>query len=121
MGEAWERVTKKLKSQMSDDKLRTHVDSHLRGVGECPNPSCNCVAILADYRPNIPVQFQSDELYAEPSAEGWAKVKKEQIDRSEFRAQLKADKYVNDKERIEILAVYNGEGKAEAGGGGLLG
>ena len=56
------------------------------------------VEMFTKYRPNIPVQFQSDELYAEPSAEVWAKVKKEKIDRSEFRAQLKADKYVNDKE-----------------------
>jgi len=48
MGEAWERVTKKRKSQMSDDELRTYFDSHLRGVGECPNPSCNCVTILVD-------------------------------------------------------------------------
>jgi hypothetical protein len=70
------------------------------------------VEMFTKYRPNIPVQFQSDELYAEPSAEVWAKVKKEKIDRSEFRAQLKADKYVNDKERIESLAVYDGEGKA---------
>jgi len=51
-------------------------------------------------------------LYAEPSAEVWAKVKKEKIDQSEFHAQLKADKYVNDKERIESLAFYDGEGKA---------
>ena len=48
MGEAWERVTKKRKSQMSDDELQTYFDSHLRGVGECPNPSCNCIAIIAD-------------------------------------------------------------------------
>jgi hypothetical protein len=34
MGEAWERVTKKRKSQMSDDELRTYFDSQLRGVGE---------------------------------------------------------------------------------------
>ena len=48
MGEAWERVTKKHKSQMSDDELRTFFDSQLRGVGECPNPSRNCFAIIAD-------------------------------------------------------------------------
>ena len=42
----------------------------------------------------------------------WAKVKKEKIDRSEFRAHLKANKYVNDKEQIENLVVYDGEGKA---------
>jgi hypothetical protein len=53
-----------------------------------------------------------DELYAEPSAEVWAKVKKEKIDRSEFCAQLKVDKYVNDKEQIESLGVYDGKGKA---------
>ena len=70
------------------------------------------VSTSDEYRPNIPVQFQLDELYAEPSAEVWAKVKKEKIDRSEFRAQQKADKSVNDKERIESLAVYDGEGKA---------
>ena len=36
MGEAWERVTKKRKSQMSDDELRTYFDSHLGGVGDAP-------------------------------------------------------------------------------------
>jgi len=75
------------------------------------NP-CKAVEMFTKYRPNIPVQFQLDELYAEPSAEVWAKVKKEKIDRSEFRAQLKANKYVNDKEQIENLVVYDGEGKA---------
>ena len=70
------------------------------------------VEIFTKYPPNIPVQFQSDELYAEPSAEVWAKVKKEKIDQLEFRAQLKADKYVNNKEQIESLAVYDGKSKA---------
>jgi len=50
MGEVWERVTKKRKSQMSNDELRAYFDSLLRGVGECPNPSCNCIAIIADSR-----------------------------------------------------------------------
>ena len=70
------------------------------------------VEMFQKYRPVVPEDFHSDDLYAEPSAEVWAKVKKEKIDQSEFRAQLKADKYVNDKERIESLAVYDGEGKA---------
>jgi len=48
MGEACERATKKRKSQMSDDELRTYFDSQLSGVGECPNPSCNCIVIIAD-------------------------------------------------------------------------
>jgi len=30
MGEAWERVTKKRKSQMSNDEVRTYFDSQLR-------------------------------------------------------------------------------------------
>ena len=64
------------------------------------------------YPPNIPVQFQVDELYAEPSAKVWAKVKKKKIDWLEFHAQLKEDKYVNDKELIESLAVYDSEGAA---------
>ncbi len=76
--------------------------------------------MFTKYRPNIPVQFQLDEFYAEPSAKVWAKVKKEKIDWSEFRAQPKADKYANDKEWIESLAVYDGEGKAWAGGWLLL-
>jgi hypothetical protein len=33
MGEAWERVTKKCKSQMSNDELCNYFDSHLGGVG----------------------------------------------------------------------------------------
>ncbi len=47
-GEAWERVTKKSKSQMSDDELHTYFDSQLGWVGECPNQKGDCVAILAD-------------------------------------------------------------------------
>ncbi len=75
------------------------------------------VETFTKYCPNIPVQFQLDELYAEPSAEVWAKVKKEMIDRSEFRAQLKSFTY---KEQIESLAVYDGEGNAYGSGWVLL-
>ena len=52
IGEAWERVTKKRKSQMSDDELCTYFDSQMRGVGECPNPSFNCFASIAN-RDNV--------------------------------------------------------------------
>ena len=52
----------------------------------------------------------SDELYAEPSVEVWAKVKTEKIDRAEFRAKLKVTKYSDDKERLESLALDKGEG-----------
>ena len=90
----WKRSTSKLSraeiAEISNSLLVTITNDGL-------NPY-KAVEMFTKYRPNIPVQFQSDELYAEPSAEVWAKVKKEKIDRSEFRAQLKVDKYVNDKE-----------------------
>jgi hypothetical protein len=119
----WKGSTSKLSraeiAEISNSLLATITNDGL-------NPY-KAVEMFTKYRPNIPVQFQldelyaepsaevqfqSDELYAEPSAEVWAKVNKEKIDRSEFRAQLKADKYVNNKEQIENLAVYGGEGKA---------
>ena len=66
----------------------------------------------ADAVENVPDEFQSDELYVEPSAEVWKRVKTEKIDRSEFRAKLKVTKYSKDKERIESLAFDEGEGKS---------
>jgi protein associated with RNAse G/E len=50
------------------------------------------------------------------SAEVWSKVKTEKIDQAEFRAKLKVMKYSDDKERIESMALDEGEGKAVAGG-----
>ena len=71
------------------------------------------VEMYKNYRPDVPDEFQSDELYVEPSADVWAKVKTEKIDRSEFRAKLKATKYLKDKERTESIALDEGVGKAE--------
>ena len=104
----WKRTTSKL----SRAKIAEILNSSLVMITNDGLNPYKAVEMFTKYCPNIPVQFQSDELYAEPSAEVWAKVKKEKIDRSEFCAQLKADKYVNDKERIESLVVYYGEGKA---------
>ena len=70
------------------------------------------VEMFKNYKPNVPDEFQSDKLYAEPSVEVWAKVKTEKIDRSEFRAKLKMTKYSNDKERIEGIAFDESGGKA---------
>ena len=67
------------------------------------------VEMFAKYRPVVPVEFQSDELYAEPSREVYSKVETEKIDRSEFRAKLKATKYKNDTEKIEAMAFDGGE------------
>ncbi len=47
-----------------------------------PNDGLNLykvVEMFTKYRPNIPVQFQLDELYAEPSAKVWAKAKKKRL------------------------------------------
>ena len=78
-----------------------------------PNVGLNpykMVEMYKNYRPNVPDEFQSDELYAEPSAKVWSKVKREKIDRAEFRKKLKVTKYSNDKERLESLALDGGEG-----------
>ena len=50
------------------------------------------VEMFKNYRPVVPVEFHLDELYAEPSPEVWSKEKVEKMDRSEFRANLKAKK-----------------------------
>ncbi len=62
------------------------------------------------YRPNVPVEYHSDVMYAEPSKEVWSKVKVEKTERSEFRANLKAKKYAV-KEQIGSVAFGNGEAK----------
>jgi hypothetical protein len=67
------------------------------------------VEMFKNYRPVVPVEFHSDELYAEPSPEVWSKVKVEKTDRSEFRANLKAKKYAG-KERVESTAFDSDEG-----------
>jgi len=69
------------------------------------------VEMFAKYRPVIPVEFQSDELYAEPSKEVYSKVKMEKTDRSEFRTKLKATKYKSDMEKIEKMAFDGGKGE----------
>ena len=70
------------------------------------------VEMFAKYRPVVPVEFQSDELYAEPSREVYSKVKTEKIDRLEFRAKLKATKYKHGTEKIEAMAFDGCQGEA---------
>jgi hypothetical protein len=67
--------------------------------------------MFKNYRLNIPVEYHSDELYAEPSEEVWAEVKTEKSDSSEFRVILKAKKYVENKDRIESMTFDDGKGK----------
>ncbi len=68
------------------------------------------VEMYKNYRPNVPVEYQLDVIYAEPSEEMWAKVKVEKMERSKFRANLKAKKYAG-KEQIESMAFGDGEAK----------
>ncbi len=63
------------------------------------------VEMFWKYRQVVLDVFHLDDFYAEPSAEVYAKVKKEKVDQSEFWKKLKATKYADDKDQIEILAL----------------
>ena len=67
--------------------------------------------MFQNYRLNIPIEYHSDELYAESSEEEWAKVKTEKSDSLEFRVTLKAKKYVEIKDWIEGMTFDDGKGK----------
>ena len=69
------------------------------------------VEMYKNYRPNIPLEYHSDELYAKPNKEVWAKVKTEKSDRSEFWATLKAKKYAESNKQIESMAFKDGKGR----------
>ncbi len=47
------------------------------------------VEMYKHYRPNVPVEYHSDVMYAELSEELWSKVKVEKMERSEFGKTLK--------------------------------
>ena len=59
------------------------------------------------YRPYVPVEYHSDEMYAEPSLEVLVKVMAEKVDRRVFRAALKKKKYKRAKEQLENVAFGN--------------
>ena len=69
------------------------------------------VEMWKNYRPVIPVEYQSDALYAKPSDKVMKKVKVEREDRSEFRAKLKEKKYAS-KKGVESTAFDGEEDKA---------
>jgi hypothetical protein len=62
------------------------------------------VEMWKNYRPMIPVEFQGDELYAEPDASIKSKVKDEKMFRAESRKILKAKKYGDTRESVEEAA-----------------
>ncbi len=91
-------------------QLIEHADNVLKPI-QCVglNPY-KIVEMYKNYRPNVPVEYHSDVMYAEPSEEVWSKVKVEKTERSEFWANLKAKKYAG-KEQIESMAFGDGEAK----------
>jgi hypothetical protein len=91
-------------------QLIEHADKVLKPI-QCVglNPY-KIVEIYKNYRPNVPVEYHSDVMYAEPSEEVWSNVKVEKTERSEFWANLKAKKYAG-KEQIESVAFRDGEAK----------
>ncbi len=100
--DAWDGVTQA--------QLIEHADKVLKPI-QCVglNPY-NIVEMYKNYRSNIPIEYHSDVMYAEPSEEVWLKVKVEKTERLEFRANLKAKKYAG-KEQIESMAFVDGEAK----------
>ena len=55
MEDAFQRVTRKCKCEMNDDELYVYFEPQLRGLSECPNLGCNCLAIFADVDARNPV------------------------------------------------------------------
>ncbi len=91
-------------------QLIEHADKVLKPI-QCVglNPY-KIVEMYKNYRSNIPIEYNSDLMYAELSEEVWSKVKVETTERLEFRANLKAKKYAG-KEHIESVAFGDGEAK----------
>jgi hypothetical protein len=91
-------------------QLIEHADEVLKPI-QCfrLNPY-KIVEMYRNYRPNVPVEYHFDVMYTEPSEEVWSKVKVEKMERLEFRANLKAIKYVR-KKQVESVAFGDGEAK----------
>jgi hypothetical protein len=69
--------------------------------------------LFKNFRPYIPVEFQSDPMYAKPSPEVLVKVKAEKVDRKEFWATLKKKKYDRTKEQLKTVAFSNDKDEAD--------
>ena len=68
------------------------------------------VEMWKNYCPNIPVEFQNNELYAKPDKKVLAMVKDEKSYRSEVRAKLKAEKAAGMKDIVERITFDTGNG-----------
>ncbi len=69
--------------------------------------------LFKNFRSYVPVEFQLDPMYAEPSPEVLAKVKAEKMDRKEFWATLKKKKYDRMKEQLKTVAFGDADDKAD--------
>jgi hypothetical protein len=99
---SWDRVTWA--------QLIEHADKVLKPIKCAGLNPYKIVEMYKNYWPNIPIEYHSDVMYAEPSEEVWSKVKVEKTERSEFRANLKAKKYAGN-EQIESVSFGDGEAK----------
>ena len=82
------------------EEVRAHSESKIR-MAKCDglNPY-KAVEMFLKYRPTVPPEYHDNEIYAEPTAEQWSKVKVEKADRSDFHRAQREKKYVA-KEEIE--------------------
>ena len=103
------RIRKKNWETASKTEMLQYAEKVLKPIKCLGLNPYKMVEMFKNYRPVVPVEFHSDELYAEPSPEVWSKVKVEKVDRSEFRANLKAKKFAG-KELIESKAFDDNEG-----------
>jgi len=103
------RIRKKNRATVSWTEMIEYAEKMLKPIMCVRLNPYKMVEMFKNYRPVVPVEFHSNELYAEPSPEVWSKVKVETTDRSEFRANLKAKKYAG-KERVESTAFNSDEG-----------
>ena len=63
-----------------------------------------------NYCPNIPVEFQNNELYAKPNKKVLVMVKDEKSYQLEVGAKLKAEKAAGMKDIVERIAFDKGNG-----------
>ena len=73
--------------------------------------------MFKNFRPYVPVECQSDPMYAEPSPEVLAKVRAEKVDRRVFGAALKKKKYEQTKKQLEDVAFSDGDGAGDGADG----
>jgi hypothetical protein len=98
------RVFKKNMDSLSNTQVQDYAQGELAQLEFDGINPYKVYELFKHYRPYVPIEYQSDPMYAEPSPEQMAKVKSEKVDRKEFRATLKKKKYDNTKERLEAVA-----------------